>query len=74
LNETSECNICYESYKKNNFIKFNCNHEFCKVCVEKSLQNEKKTVLSCALCRSEVTSFEIKDLFIKDELSEFIET
>jgi hypothetical protein len=71
--ENCECNICYETKKKNNFIKFNCAHEFCKDCVEKSLQNEKKSYPRCAFCRSEITSFEIRDLSIKDELSEFIE-
>ena len=73
LEEICECNICYESYEKVNFIKLNCKHEFCKVCVKKSLQNETKTSLSCALCRNNITDFEIRDLSIKDELKDFID-
>ena len=72
LEEKCECGICYDSCEKINFIKLNCEHEFCKDCIKKSLQNERKQTLSCAFCRTDVSNFEIRDLSIKDELSEFI--
>lgn len=78
LDETNEqceyeCNICYEKCSKSKFVKFNCNHEFCKDCVKKSLQNETKMALNCAFCRSKITNFEVTDLSIKNEFIEFID-
>lgn len=72
LEEKCECGICYDSCQKIKFIKLNCAHEFCKDCIKKSLQNERKQTLSCAFCRTNVSNFEIRDLSIKDELNEFI--
>lgn len=74
LDEKCECDICYESYEKQNFIKLNCNHEFCKDCIKKTLQNERKLIPNCAFCRSEIKNFEISNDSIREELNEFIES
>ena len=34
-----ECNICYELNNNKNFIKLNCNHEFCKECIKNILKS-----------------------------------
>lgn len=74
FDEICECVICYESYEKQNFVKLNCDHEFCKDCIIKSLQNERKLVVNCAYCRSEIKIFEIRNSSIREDLCEFIES
>jgi hypothetical protein len=73
LGEQCECDICYESCDKTNFIKLNCEHEFCKDCLKKTLQNEEKILPCCAFCREEITTFELRNSSIKDEFMEIIE-
>jgi len=49
------CVICYENYPTNNFVKTNCEHSFCQICVINTVQilpDNKK--LSCAMCRSNI--------------------
>jgi hypothetical protein len=68
LHEKNECIICYDEHKKQDFIKLNCGHEFCKDCIKQSLQNEKKITPCCALCRTNIINFEIKHESIKNDL------
>jgi len=70
--ESCECGICYESNKKNKFIKLDCGHEFCKDCIKKTLQNETKTYINCAFCRSEIKSLELRNSSVRDELNMYI--
>lgn len=56
-NENCECSICYDETKMNNFVKFDCKHEFCKDCVVNTLKNSNNN-LRCALCRSVVKEIE----------------
>jgi hypothetical protein len=72
LNEKCECNICYEEHENIRFIHFNCGHKFCKDCVKKSLQNEKRENYCCAFCRKEIESFEFREESIKDEFIELM--
>jgi hypothetical protein len=72
LTEVCECNICYESYEKKNFIKLNCSHEFCKECVKNCLKNEKRDRPSCAFCRNEINELEMHEEIIKEELADLI--
>jgi hypothetical protein len=72
LTEICECNICYESHKKTQFIKLNCSHEFCKECFKNCLKNERKNNPSCAFCRDEINQIELREESIKDELSEYL--
>lgn len=71
LREKYECNICYESFEKVNFVRLNCKHEFCKDCIKKTLQNEIKSYINCALCRTEVDKIEVRNLSVKNELDNY---
>jgi len=71
--EICDCAICYEDDIKNiNFVKLNCNHKFCNLCLEKSIESkpDNKTPC-CALCRSEIKTMTFKDENIKKEFSKF---
>lgn len=72
LEETCECNICYENYDMKEFISLNCGHEFCKECIKNSLKNEKKMMPSCAMCRADIKSFKIREESIKNEFSDLL--
>jgi hypothetical protein len=71
--EECECGICYENYKKQQFVKLSCNHEFCSNCIKTTLVKNKLTMreTTCAYCREKVLEIvsrteEVKILF--DEL------
>jgi hypothetical protein len=70
--ENCDCNICYETIENKNFIKLNCGHEFCKSCIKKTLENEKKNNPSCAFCRAEINEFEISNNEIREEFNDLI--
>jgi hypothetical protein len=70
--ENCDCNICYETIENKNFIKLNCGHEFCKSCIKKTLENEKKNNPSCAFCRAEINEFEISNNEIREEFNGLI--
>lgn len=72
LHEKCECNICYDEREKNQFVKLNCGHEFCKDCIKKTLQNEIKQSVCCAFCRIEIKTFELRLEIIKDEFNQLI--
>ena len=67
-----ECNICYESKKKPEFIKLNCGHEFCKDCIKQYLQNVRTEKPLCAFCRSEIINMELTSQEIQNEFNEFL--
>ena len=69
-----ECNICYESKKKPEFIKLNCGHEFCKDCIKQSLQNVRTEQPQCAFCRSEIKKMEFASQEFRNEFDELITT
>jgi len=72
LHEKCECSICYDEHEKQNFIKLNCGHEFCKDCIKQSLQNEIKKTPCCAFCRADIKIFEIKHELIKNSFDKLI--
>ena len=72
-NESCECDICYESHKKSKFVKLDCGHEFCKNCIKKTLKNETKTYITCAFCRSEIKTLELRNSSVKKELNMYIQ-
>lgn len=69
LDDKCECNICYESREKKNYVKLNCGHEFCKECIVNTL---KSSNYCCALCRTDMKSFELYDKSIKSEFNDLI--
>ena len=68
-NENCECNICYETYEKTNFVKLNCEHEFCKECVKNTIKSSKPC---CAFCREDMKSFKVNSEDIKNEFNDLI--
>ena len=72
LHELCECNICFEDCEKKNFIKLDCKHEFCKDCIKKSLQNERRQIPCCAFCRAEIKNLELNLESIKNEFDDII--
>jgi len=64
-----ECNICWNETDDTNFVKFGCDHEFCKECVTNSFKQEQKEYPCCALCRAEVKFIKVRTQQVKDELA-----
>jgi hypothetical protein len=68
-----ECNICYQLHNNENFIKLNCNHEFCKECVNKILKSCRVfNDPCCAYCREQINTFTYKNKNIQTEFSDLI--
>ena len=70
--EWVECNICYDSYSNNDFVKLDCDHKFCKNCIKRTLQNEVRKMPSCAFCRSQIKNIKCASEIVKNELDECI--
>jgi len=70
--EECDCNICYENYMKNTFVKLNCGHEFCKECMKQSLKNVRTERPQCAFCRAEIKNFELSSEEIREEFNELL--
>jgi hypothetical protein len=66
--DNTDCSICLENKSNSTFVKFDCQHEFCKDCVVQCLQNNTKNVLCCALCRGNTRSFKTKSKSTYEEL------
>jgi hypothetical protein len=57
-----ECSICYEIAKQNQTITINCGHKFCGKCIKNTLEsNNINTLPTCALCRTEMKTFEMNN-------------
>jgi len=54
--EVLECCICFESYNKSEFVRLNCDHEFCNGCLKMALTSDNRPSPCCAYCRREVTT------------------
>lgn len=72
LENSIMCNICWDEKDQNKFVKFGCNHEFCKDCVITSFRCEQRNTPCCALCRSEINTITCRNEDIRSELAEFI--
>ena len=68
LSEICQCSICWDDKELKNFVKLNCNHEFCKDCISQTLRTETRTNFTCALCRSEITSIRLRTQEVQDEI------
>lgn len=67
LEACEECCICYETQNVMQFVKFNCPHKFCGGCVKKTLTGQNPI---CAFCREKITSLDIYDEVILENLRE----
>jgi hypothetical protein len=70
LDENCQCSICWDNKEKRQFAKLECNHEFCKDCMKRTI--ETRTNLCCALCRSEITTIRLRTQEVRDEIAEAI--
>ena len=69
----NDCPICYEPTKNIDLINLNCSHRFCGECIKSTLEsyNNRNNSPCCALCRSDITSFEIKNPEIYNSISNY---
>ena len=72
LEQSSECCICFENYKKEKFVTLNCKHEFCNDCLKKALYSDNRPIPCCAYCRTEVTKMISRTTDVYNELAELI--
>jgi hypothetical protein len=70
LDEMCQCSICWDDKELRQFVKLDCNHEFCKDCIRQSVPSETRTSLHCALCRGEVRTMRLRTQEAHTELSE----
>jgi hypothetical protein len=62
-----ECAICFDSIIRANQVTLNCSHQFCGVCINNCLEKSNGE-LSCALCRTQITSISSKNIDIYSTL------
>lgn len=73
IHKLCECNICYEEKEVKNFVKLNCNHEFCSGCIINQVKARQSTpTICCAMCRTEVKEIQCRTNDIKSEFNEYI--
>ena len=70
--ECLDCCICFENYKKTEFVTLNCNHEFCNGCLQKSLQSDIREKPCCAYCRTEITTITSNTSKVYNEMANLI--
>jgi hypothetical protein len=70
--EIGECCICFDSYKKPEFVILNCNHEFCNGCLKQALISDNRPKPCCAYCRTEVISMTSRTTEIYDKMCELV--
>lgn len=71
-----ECSICYDTKLKKDFVKLDCNHQFCGTCITNIFQKhslENIDVPKCALCRSNISTIKCQSENIKNDLTQFID-
>lgn len=74
--ECIECSICLDNKNKSQFVKLNCNHQFCSCCVINIFKTKIETnnnTICCALCRTNVTKIITPTHAIKNEIDIYCE-
>jgi len=71
-NELIECCICFESFKKKDFIVLKCGHEFCNDCLKKCLISDKRENPCCAYCRTEIEEITCRTSKIHKQMTSMI--
>lgn len=70
LREIKQCPICYDDTPEINLMTTNCNHTFCNSCITTHLHSERnKRHPHCPMCRSAVTTMNIKSIILFEEFS-----
>ena len=64
LDKCEDCFICFEETKLLDTVTINCGHKFCGMCIKNTLKmyNNMTAGPACAFCRSQITSFTMKNL------------
>jgi hypothetical protein len=62
-----ECAICFDNIIRTNQVTLNCSHQFCGVCINDCL-SKSNGELTCALCRTQITSISSKNIDIYSTL------
>jgi len=64
LEKCEDCFICFEETKLLDTVTINCGHKFCGMCIKNTLKmyNNMTADPACAFCRSQITSFTMKNL------------
>jgi len=72
LENCIECPICYEMSDLSDIVTNNCGHKFCSSCVKKTFTADRNSSkpLSCALCRTTITSMITKRTDVYKMISE----
>jgi hypothetical protein len=68
-NSCKDCSICYEETEPSNFVRLNCEHEFCGICVKTIIDKNDKP--SCAFCRTEIKTMHVYDNETDQLLSDY---
>ena len=61
-----DCPICFELSKAESKITLNCGHTFCGKCIKETLTRCNARTPTCALCRTNVSSFKVPNKEIHD--------
>lgn len=70
LLEIKQCPICYDDTQEINLMHTNCNHTFCNTCITTHLDTERnKGQPQCPMCRSIITTMNIKSIILFEEFS-----
>ena len=72
LEKCEDCSICFEETKLLDTVTINCGHKFCGTCITNTLKmyNNMSAGPACAFCRSQMTSFVVKNPEIYSLVSE----
>jgi len=63
LKNFEDCAICYDNVSCMDFVKLNCNHEFCGCCIKNTFKYHNETNNpSCAMCRQPMVCFTVKNV------------
>jgi hypothetical protein len=70
LRQVKQCPICYDETHEIQFMTTNCNHTFCNTCMTTHLETERnKRHPHCPMCRSIISTMNIKSITLFDEFS-----
>jgi len=70
LREIKQCPICYDDTPEINLMTTNCNHTFCNTCITTHLDTERnKRRPHCPMCRTTMTTMNIKSIILFEEFS-----
>lgn len=70
IDDLCECGVCLNNIGFNDFIRFECNHQFCKSCVVQMINTKKDTdnPPNCPYCRAEILNLICKTTEVRDQI------